>query len=90
LGEVAAAAALVGQDITQARAKNDRLTLVEALRVLAMVAIRQQQWAGAEQALEEGLRPALALHRWPSLHTAVLLHWSLSAWAKAERESGAQ
>src|SRR5207245_1489607 len=55
LGDVAAAAALVGQALTLARAKNDRLALVDALRVQALLASRQHQWAEAEQALEEGL-----------------------------------
>jgi hypothetical protein len=55
LGDVMAAVDVAGQAVRRARAKNDRVKLVDALRVQAMVAIRQHQWAGAGQALEEGI-----------------------------------
>jgi tetratricopeptide (TPR) repeat protein len=72
VGDVAAAATLVGRSITSARARNDRLTLVDALRVQALVALHQQRWAEAEQVLEEGL--ALA-HSMPYPYAeARLLH----------------
>jgi tetratricopeptide (TPR) repeat protein len=55
LGDVAAAAAIVGRAIVLARAQNDRLNLVDALRVQAMVASQQGRWTEAAQALEEGI-----------------------------------
>jgi hypothetical protein len=55
LGDVAEAAAIIGPSIAQAHTQNDRLTLVDALRVQALLAIRKQRWTAAEQALEEGL-----------------------------------
>jgi tetratricopeptide (TPR) repeat protein len=55
LGDVASAATIVDRGITQARAQSDRFTLVDALRVQALVALRQEHWTAAEQALEEGL-----------------------------------
>jgi tetratricopeptide (TPR) repeat protein/transcriptional regulator with XRE-family HTH domain len=61
LGDVAAAAAIVGRAIVQARAQNDRLNLVDALRVQAMVASRQERWTEAVQALEEGIALAHAI-----------------------------
>jgi hypothetical protein len=55
LGDVAAAAELVRQAITLARARNDQLNLVDALRVQALVRVRQRDWERAALALEEGL-----------------------------------
>jgi tetratricopeptide (TPR) repeat protein/transcriptional regulator with XRE-family HTH domain len=55
LGDVAAAAAIVGRAIVRAHAKNDRLALVDALRVQAMVASRQGRWTEAARALDEGI-----------------------------------
>jgi hypothetical protein len=79
LGDVAAAAELVRQAITLARARNDRLNLVDALRVQAMVSVRQRDWEGAVLALEEGLALARAmpypyaegrlLHLYGAMHT---------------------
>src|SRR5439155_13056414 len=46
---------VVGQAITRARATNNRLALVDVLRVQAMVLIRQGRWADAASSLEEGL-----------------------------------
>ena len=40
---------------SRARVGGYRLALVDALRVQAMIAIRQERWAEAEAALEEGL-----------------------------------
>jgi tetratricopeptide (TPR) repeat protein len=61
LGDIAATAAIVDRAITQARAQNDRLNLADALRVQAMMAIRQQHWTDAQQALEEGLTLARSM-----------------------------
>jgi predicted ATPase/DNA-binding XRE family transcriptional regulator len=61
LGDGAAAAAITRQASADARARNDRLALVDALRVQAMVAIRQQRRTDAEQALEEGLTLARSM-----------------------------
>jgi tetratricopeptide (TPR) repeat protein len=55
LGEVAAAAALIERAVATATAKNDRLALVDALRVQALVASRQGHSVEAMQALEEGI-----------------------------------
>jgi tetratricopeptide (TPR) repeat protein len=55
LGEVVGAAQAVAQAIGQARAMIHRLSLVDALRVQARVAARQEHWAVAAGALEEGL-----------------------------------
>jgi tetratricopeptide (TPR) repeat protein/transcriptional regulator with XRE-family HTH domain len=72
LGDVASAATIVDRGITRARAQNDRFTLVDALRVQAMVAIRQQQLDAAGAALEEGLALARSM---PYPHAeARLLH----------------
>jgi tetratricopeptide (TPR) repeat protein len=55
LGDVQTAAETAGQADRRARAQSFRLALVDAIRVQAMIAVRQQRWAEAEQALEEGL-----------------------------------
>jgi hypothetical protein len=61
VGDEASAATIVDRAITQARAQNDRFTLVDALRVQAMVAIRQRQLDAAGAALEEGLALARSM-----------------------------
>lgn len=55
LGQVDQAAETVDQALQRARPEEMRLVLVEALRVQALVAIRQGHWADAEQDLREGL-----------------------------------
>jgi tetratricopeptide (TPR) repeat protein len=55
LGELAAAGRMADEAEAYAHAKSDRLNLVEALRVQALVTMRQGQWTKAEHALEEGL-----------------------------------
>jgi tetratricopeptide (TPR) repeat protein len=54
-GDVAVAEDVVAQAIARAQAQKYRPALVLALRVLAMLAMRQGRWTDAEQALEEGL-----------------------------------
>jgi tetratricopeptide (TPR) repeat protein len=61
LGEVAEAEEVVGQAIRRARAEPNQLALVEALRVQAMVATRQEEWEQAEHSLDEGLAVARSL-----------------------------
>jgi hypothetical protein len=61
LGEMAAAAELVAQASARGRAQDNKLALVDALRVAAMVALHQERWAEAESALEEGLDLARAM-----------------------------
>jgi tetratricopeptide (TPR) repeat protein len=61
LGKMAQAEQMVAQAIARMRTDSNRLDLVDALRVQALVAIRQGQWAEAEQALEEGLALARAM-----------------------------
>jgi tetratricopeptide (TPR) repeat protein/transcriptional regulator with XRE-family HTH domain len=60
-GDGAAADHVVRQAIRRIRCDNLRLTLVQALRVQAMVALWQERWAEAEAALEEGLALARAM-----------------------------
>jgi hypothetical protein len=55
LGDLTVAEALVAQAATQARATNDRVKLVDALRVQAMVVLRQGHCEVAARSLEEGL-----------------------------------
>ncbi len=61
LGDLDQATELVEQAIRHARAKDDRLNLVEALRVEALVAQRQKQWGEAARALEEALAVAQSI-----------------------------
>ncbi|HZS92214.1 MAG TPA: AAA family ATPase [Chloroflexota bacterium] len=58
LGDVPAAVELAVQAIRRAKAQSLQRALVNALRVQAMVAIRQGQWDEATSALEEGLELA--------------------------------
>jgi tetratricopeptide (TPR) repeat protein len=55
LGDTDHGAQLVADAIRRARAHHYRLGLAEALRVQALLALRQGRWAEAERALEEGL-----------------------------------
>jgi tetratricopeptide (TPR) repeat protein len=61
MGDVAGAAALLGEVTVTARAQNDRLVLVDALRIQAMVAGRQGQWEAAVASLDEGLTLARSM-----------------------------
>jgi tetratricopeptide (TPR) repeat protein len=54
-GEIALALHTIETAIRQARASQYRLRLVDMLRILALVAIKQRLWEAAHQALEEGL-----------------------------------
>jgi tetratricopeptide (TPR) repeat protein/transcriptional regulator with XRE-family HTH domain len=58
LGDMDQAVRTVGDAIRRARAGMYQVYLVDALRVQALVAMRQGQWDVAERALEEGLRLA--------------------------------
>jgi tetratricopeptide (TPR) repeat protein/transcriptional regulator with XRE-family HTH domain len=55
LGDVRQAADAVTQALARMRPAHMRTVLVDALRVQALVACRQEDWAGAAQALEEGI-----------------------------------
>jgi tetratricopeptide (TPR) repeat protein len=55
LGERAEAEQVVTQAISRMRADHNRLDLVNALRVQAIIALRQERWDEAESSLEEGL-----------------------------------
>jgi tetratricopeptide (TPR) repeat protein len=59
--QVAQAAAAVDQALARARPEEMRLVLVEALRVAALIAIRQGRWAEAERSLEEGIALARSM-----------------------------
>jgi tetratricopeptide (TPR) repeat protein len=61
LGEVAAAAETIARALAQARTANDRLSLVDALRVQSLVAMRQGLWDEAMQALDEGVALARSM-----------------------------
>jgi tetratricopeptide (TPR) repeat protein len=61
LGDMDRGAQLVADAIRRARAQNYRLGLAEALRVQAMLALRQGRWEEAERALEEGLALARSM-----------------------------
>ena len=52
---------IAAQAINLARATNYRLSLVHALWVQAMVAIRQERWDNAEGSLEEGVALARSM-----------------------------
>jgi tetratricopeptide (TPR) repeat protein len=52
---------VVARGIRLAREQNHRLALVDALRVQAMVAIRQERWDEAERSLEEGVALARSM-----------------------------
>jgi tetratricopeptide (TPR) repeat protein len=60
-GEVGAAAQTVARAVDVSRRDNCRLMLLDALRVQALVLIRQERWADAMGVLEEGLALARAL-----------------------------
>src|SRR5262249_59959064 len=55
LGDEARAAAVIVQCLAQAEAEPNRLALVDALRVHALVAMRQRRWHEAGDILEETL-----------------------------------
>jgi tetratricopeptide (TPR) repeat protein/DNA-binding XRE family transcriptional regulator len=55
LGQMDEAVETVAQALRRARPEEMRLVLVEALRIEALVAIRQGRWAEAEQDLKEGI-----------------------------------
>ena len=57
-GETEQAARTVEEAIRRARPEQLRLSLVEMLRVQALVALRQGDWIAAERALEDGLSVA--------------------------------
>jgi tetratricopeptide (TPR) repeat protein len=60
-GRLGEAIATVEQALDRTRREGMRLVLVEALRVQALVEVRQSRWAEAEQALVEGLTLARAM-----------------------------
>jgi tetratricopeptide (TPR) repeat protein len=61
LGQVDQATDALRQALARARREDMRLVLMEALRVRALIAIRQQRWAEAERSLEEGLALARSM-----------------------------
>jgi tetratricopeptide (TPR) repeat protein len=60
-GQVKQATATLGQALARARREEMRLVLVEALRVQALIARRQEHWAAAECSLEEGVALARSM-----------------------------
>jgi len=79
VGDNVTAGAVVDQAIQRATAQDNRLVLVEALRVSGMVMVRQHRWAEARRILDEGLSlarrfpypyaEARLLHAYGGLHT---------------------
>ncbi len=61
LDQMDLAADTVNQALVRARPEEMRLVLVEALRVRAMIALRQEQWDEAASSLEEGLALARSM-----------------------------
>jgi tetratricopeptide (TPR) repeat protein len=61
LGAMPEAEALVEQSIARAAASRNRVALLDALRVRALVATRQARWDEAESSLEEALALAQAM-----------------------------
>ncbi len=60
-GQVGAAARVVARAVDVSRRSNCRLMLLDALRVQALVLLRQERWADAGGVLEEGLALARTL-----------------------------
>jgi len=58
LGELDVATEMAARGLTRAQAEGNRVALVDALRVQAIVSIRQRHWEEAERFLEEGLARA--------------------------------
>jgi hypothetical protein len=58
MGALDEAGALIARAIASIRVDNRRLVLVDALRVQALVALKQERWTEAESALAEGLAVA--------------------------------
>jgi tetratricopeptide (TPR) repeat protein len=54
-GQTAQVTATVEQALARTRRDDVRLVLVEALRVAALIALRQEHWAEARRSLEEGV-----------------------------------
>ncbi|HVA88841.1 MAG TPA: AAA family ATPase [Chloroflexota bacterium] len=61
LGDADQAAGEVARAMERARPEGMRLVMVEALRVQAMIALRQERWGEAERCLEEGITLARAM-----------------------------
>jgi tetratricopeptide (TPR) repeat protein len=62
LGEVDRAAAVASRVIARTRDEGRMLPLVDALRMAALAAVRQERWEDAERALEDGISLARCLH----------------------------
>ena len=63
-GQAEVAMRVADEAVAYARAKSDRLNLVEALRVQALVTLRREHWLEAERALDEALSLAQSM-RYP-------------------------
>jgi tetratricopeptide (TPR) repeat protein len=61
LGQVEQATATVAQVLRRARREEMRPVLVEALRVQALIALRQEHWVEAARSLEEGVALARSM-----------------------------
>jgi len=71
LGQADEAAETVAEALRRGRPEEMRLVLVEALRVQALVALRQEQWHEAALSLDEGLALARSMS-YPYAHARLL------------------
>jgi tetratricopeptide (TPR) repeat protein len=86
LGEVAQAEALLERAIAIMREREMRLVLIEALRVQALLVIRERRWPEAESALDEAVEVSRALAS-PYDEAKALYVYGLLHVGKGEMES---
>jgi DNA-binding SARP family transcriptional activator/uncharacterized protein (DUF924 family) len=86
-GDVATARSTALEAIERARAMRDRLTLITALRVRALVATQQHRWIEAGRALEEALSLTRSI-KYPYGEARVLQAYGRMCVAKGEKRRG--
>jgi transposase len=93
LGRPAEAGEIVERALARARPEGMRLALVEALRVRAVVALRQERWDEAAASVEEGLALARAMpHPYAEarlLYLSAALHRARGEWDRAQERFSA-
>jgi tetratricopeptide (TPR) repeat protein/transcriptional regulator with XRE-family HTH domain len=80
------AEALIARGIERARTYQHRIALVEALRIQALLRLRQQRWAEAEAALEETLALCRAMP-YPYAEAKALYVYGLLYQARGDQET---
>jgi tetratricopeptide (TPR) repeat protein len=88
LGEAEQAADVASRAVGRARAQGDRLSLVEALRVQGLVALRQERWDDAVQVQEEAASARERRMRYPYGEARVLHVYGAAACAKGGAGAG--